>query len=79
MVLLAAKAFTSVQLFFSGFNSFSTVRRHVVLGHPVFLVPCGFHSSATIHFHIKKLSGQICLAFLQFGFFNHLGFGYVGD
>jgi hypothetical protein len=46
LVLFAAKAFTSVQLHFSGFNSLSTVRRHVVLRPPLFLVPCGFHSSA---------------------------------
>jgi hypothetical protein len=79
LVLFAAKAFTSAQLFFSGFNLFSTVRRHVVLGRPLFLVPCGFHSSAAIHFHIKKLFCQIRPAFLHFGFFNNLGFGYVGD
>jgi hypothetical protein len=30
-------------------------------------------------FHIKKLSCQIRPAFLHFGFFNHLGCGYVGD
>jgi hypothetical protein len=48
LVLFAAKAFTSAQLFFSGFNSFSTVRRHVVLGRPLFQVPCGFHSSASL-------------------------------
>jgi hypothetical protein len=65
LVLFAAKAFTSAQLFFSGFNSFSTVRRHLVLGRPLFLVPCGFHSSdglvillgaflnvSPIHFHL---------------------------
>jgi hypothetical protein len=65
LVLFAAKAFTSAQLFFCGFNSFSTVHRHVVLGCPLFLVPCGFHSSAAleislggflsvcpIHFHL---------------------------
>jgi hypothetical protein len=48
LVLFAAKAFTSAQLSFSGFNSFSTVRRHVVLGRPLFLFPCGFHSSAAL-------------------------------
>jgi hypothetical protein len=42
LVLFAAKAFTSAQLF-------------------------------------KKLSCQIRPAFLHFGFFNHLGFGYVDD
>jgi hypothetical protein len=64
LVLFAAKASTSVQLFFCDFNTFSTVRRHVVLRRPLFLFPCGFHSSVAfvillgdfliacpIHFH----------------------------
>jgi hypothetical protein len=46
LVPFAGKAYTSAQLFFSGFNSFSTVHPHVILGCPLFLVPCGFHSSA---------------------------------
>jgi hypothetical protein len=45
LVLFAAKAFTSAQLFLFGFGSFNTVIRHVVLVCPLFLVPQGFHSS----------------------------------
>jgi hypothetical protein len=46
VVPFAAEAFTSAQLSLSGFNQFRTARRHVVLRRPLFLVPCGFHSSA---------------------------------
>jgi hypothetical protein len=81
LVLFAAKAFTSAQLFFCGFNSFSTVHRHVVLGHPLFLDPCVFHSSAAfvillgaflsvcpIHFH---LFFQLLLIWASAWFFPH--------
>jgi hypothetical protein len=72
LVLFAAKDFTSAQLFFSGFNS---LRILTLVSAPPYIPETDFH----IHFHIKKLSCQICPAFLHFGFFNHLGFGYVGD
>jgi len=38
LVLFAAKPFISAHLFFSGLNSFSTVRRHLGLGRPAFPV-----------------------------------------
>jgi hypothetical protein len=65
LVLFAAKAFTLSQLFFSGFNSFSTVHRHVVLGHPLFLVPCGFHSNAALEI---SLGGFLSICPIHFHF-----------
>jgi hypothetical protein len=47
LVLFAAKALNSAKLFFYGFSSFSTVRRHVVLGRPLFLVSCGWSASTS--------------------------------
>jgi hypothetical protein len=42
LVPFAAMAFTSAQLSFSGFISFSTVRRHIVLGRPLSWFPVDF-------------------------------------
>jgi hypothetical protein len=71
LVLFAAKSFTSVQLFFSGFNSFSTVCHHVVLRCPLFLVPCGFHSSVSF---VISLGGfiSVCPIYFHFLFFRFL-------
>jgi hypothetical protein len=68
-VLFAAKAFTSAQLFFSGFNSSSTVCRHVVLGHPFFLVPCGFHSNAALGISLGGFL-SVCPIHFHFLFLN---------
>jgi hypothetical protein len=69
LVLFAAKAFTSAQLFFSGFNSFSTVRRHLVLGRSLFLVPFGFHSSAAFEISLGG-SLSVCPIHFYFLFLN---------
>jgi hypothetical protein len=55
LFLFTVKAFTSAQVFFSGFNSFSTVCHHVVLGFPLSLIPCGIHSNAAVsHYNNSK-------------------------
>jgi hypothetical protein len=65
LVLFAAMAFTSARLFFSGFNSFTTVLCHVVLGRRLFLVPCGFHSSAAF---VIYLGGFLSVCHIHFHF-----------
>jgi hypothetical protein len=65
--LFAAKTCTSAQLSFSGFNSFSTVRRHSVLGRSVFLVSCGFHSSAAF---VMSLGGFLSVCPTHFNFLS---------
>jgi hypothetical protein len=65
LVLFAAKAFSSAQLFFSGFNSLNTVRRHVVLDRPLFLDPCGFRSSGALEI---SLGGFLSVCPIHFHF-----------
>jgi hypothetical protein len=60
------------------FYSFVEHRARVKIRHLVLFAAKAF-TSAQLFFHIKKLSCQIRPAFPHFGFFNHLGFAYVGD
>jgi hypothetical protein len=72
LVLFAAKAFTSAQLFFSGFNQFSTVHHLVVLGCPLFLVPCVFRSSAAFDMLFAVSSRLLYTCLLVFSFLLRL-------
>jgi hypothetical protein len=68
LVLFAANTFASAQLFFFGFNLFSTVSRRVVLGCPLFLVPCGLHSIAALVISLRGFL-SVCAIHFQFQFF----------